>query len=536
MTGLAIVVYLNQTPIQPRERDYAYAGSFYAYAIWCGMGVAALVTMVEKLFKKNMLIPACAISLLALLVPIQMASQTWDDHDRSGRYTCRDFGQNYLMSMQEEGNPIIFTNGDNDTFPLWYNQDTEGVRTDARVCNLSYLQTDWYIDQMIRPAYDSPALPISWSRLEYCSGTNEYIRVDKNIRKAIELLQREFPKETAELFGNDPFELKNVLKYWVRDQRDSELKRRQAEAILYAQSKMPELAEGYYQMDQSLNVIPTDTLFLTIDKEAVKKSGMLIQGDSIPDRMVISLEGLSGVDKSKLMMFEMLANANWTRPIYVAYTVGQENYMNLGDNFVQEGLANRITPFTTNINEKPVPGMTNFDTEKTYTNVMKRFKFGGINQPGVYVDETVMRMCYTHRRLFVKLAMQLANQGDNKRAAEVLARAEKEFPQCNVPHDYQSLSIEMAQTYAAIGNKAKAMELVKLLWKKSDQYMTYYLSLDKDKFKMVERDCQLHMFYLMQSLITLTESIDHKQAQDYTVRLYTLLDQYSAKGGSMPQR
>ena len=536
MTGLAIVVYLNQTPLQPRERDYAYAGSFYAFAIWCGMGVAALVCMLEKIFKKNMLIPAIAVSVVALLVPIQMASQTWDDHNRSGRYTCRDFGQNYLMSMQEEGYPIIFTNGDNDTFPLWYNQDTEGVRTDARVCNLSYLQTDWYIDQMIRPAYDSPALPITWSRLEYCSGTNEYIRVDKKIRKAIEFLQNEYPKETAELFGEDPFELKNVLKFWVRDQRDSELKRRQAEAIMFAQMKIPEIAnDPYYQFDQSLKVIPTDTLFMTIDKEAVKKSGMLIQGDSIPDRMVISLEGHSGVDKSKLMMFEMLAHANWTRPIYVAYTVGQENYMNLGDNFVQEGLANRITPFTTNINEKPVPGMTNFDTEKTYTNVMKRFKFGGISEPGVYVDETVMRMCYTHRRLFVKLAMQLANQGDNKRAAEVLARAEKEFPACNVPHDYQSLSIEMAQVYAAIGNKAKAKELVEILWKKSNQYMTYYLSLDKDKFLTVERDCQLHMFYIMQSLITVADSIDENMGQLYTAQLYALLEKYSSKGGRMPQ-
>ena len=441
------------------------------------------------------------------------------------------------MSMQEEGNPIIFTNGDNDTFPLWYNQDTEGVRTDARVCNLSYLQTDWYIDQMIRPAYDSPALPITWSRLEYCSGTNEYIRVDKKIRKAIELLEKEYPKETAELFGSDPFELKNVLKYWVRDQRDSELKRRQAEAIMFAQMKIPEIAnDPYYQLDQSLNVIPTDTLFMTIDKEAVKKSGMLIQGDSIPDRMVISLEGHSGIDKSKLMMFEMLANANWTRPIYVAYTVGQENYMNLGDNFVQEGLANRITPFTTNINEKPLPGMTNFDTEKTYNNVMKRFKFGGINIPGVYVDETVMRMCYTHRRLFVKLAMNLAAQGDNKRAAEVLARAEKEFPDCNVPHDYQSFSIEMAQTYASIGNMAKAKELTEKLWKKSDQYMTYYLSLDRDKFLTVERDCQLHMFYIMQNLISVADSIDDKLANTYSSRLYALLEQYTSKGGRLPQR
>ena len=174
MTGLAIVIYLNQTPMQPRERDYAYAGSFYAFAIWCGMGVAAIIDWLNRKLKKENLVVAAVIGVACLLVPIQMASQTWDDHDRSGRYCCRDFGQNYLMTLQEEGNPIIFTNGDNDTFPLWYNQDTEGFRTDARVCNLSYLQTDWYIDQMRRQAYDSPSVPITWSRLEYCAGTNEY--------------------------------------------------------------------------------------------------------------------------------------------------------------------------------------------------------------------------------------------------------------------------------------------------------------------------------------------------------------------------
>ena len=538
MTGLAIVVYLNQTPEQPRERDYAYAGSFYAYAIWCGMGVAALIQMLMSALKKvNPVVLASVVSVITLIVPIQMASQTWDDHDRSGRYTCRDFGQNYLMSLQEEGNPIVYTNGDNDTFPLWYNQDTEGVRTDARVCNLSYLQTDWYIDQMIRPAYDSPALPITWSRLEYCSGTNEYVRVDNKIRQAIELLQREYPQETVQLFGDNPFELKNVLEYWVRDHRDADLKQRQKEAIEFAFMKMPEvLNDPYYSLEENLCVIPTDTVYMTIDKEAVLKSGMLIQGDSIPDRMIISLAGHSGLDKSKLMMLEMLANANWTRPIYVAYTVGQENYMNLGDNFVQEGLTNRITPFTTNINENPLPGMTNFDTEKTYHNVMTRFKFGGVSVPGIYIDETVMRMCYTHRRLMVKLAMNLADEGDSVRAAEVLDRAEKELPQCNVPHDFQSYSIEMAQTYAAIGNEAKAREICDLLWAKSDQYMTYYNSLEKGQFKSAESNCHIHLFYVMRRLINIADMFDTSLADKYEQRMTEQLDKYLSKGGQMPQR
>ena len=542
MTGLAIVLYLNQTPEQPRERDYAYAGSFYAYAIWCGMGVAALIQMAWDIFKKNQLIPAIVIGAATLLVPVQMASQTWDDHDRSGRYTCRDFGQNYLMSLQKEGNPIIFTNGDNDTFPLWYNQDTEGVRTDARVCNLSYLQTDWYIDQMIRPAYDSPALPISWSRLEYCSGTNEYVRVDNKIRKAIELLMRDYPKETTELFGDNPFELKNVLEFWVRDHRTSELKERQRNAIEFAFTKMPEVMnDQYYSLDESLCVIPTDTVFITIDKQAVKESGMLIQGieqgnDSvdidaaIPDRMTISLAGLGGLDKSKLMMLEMVANANWRRPIYVAYTVGQENYMNLGDNFVQEGLTNRITPFTTNINDQPIPGMTNFDTEKTYNNVMHRFKFGGAKTPGIYLDETVMRMCYTHRRLMVKLASHLIMEGKDAKAKEVLDRCEEEFPSCNVPHDFQSSSLEMAQAYATIGDKTKALDILQQLWSKYDQYMVYYNSLDRKKFKVAEPSIQLPL-YMMKRITELVEHIDEKKFNEYAPRFEQQWQKFISKGG-----
>ena len=178
MTGLAIVVYLNQTPLQPRERDYAYAGSFYAFAIWIGMGVGMISEKVRVKSAKYATLMAVLSAIACLLVPIQMASQTWDDHDRSGRYTCRDFGANYLNSMQREGHPIILTNGDNDTFPLWYNHEVEGVRTDTRVVNMEYLQTDWYIDQMKRQAYDSPPLPISLSHEDYKEGRMEYVPID----------------------------------------------------------------------------------------------------------------------------------------------------------------------------------------------------------------------------------------------------------------------------------------------------------------------------------------------------------------------
>ena len=499
MTGLAIVFYLNQTPMQPRERDYAYAGSFYAFAIWCGMGVAAIIDWINRQIKKENLVVAIVIGLACLLVPIQMASQTWDDHDRSGRYCCRDFGQNYLMTLQEEGNPIIFTNGDNDTFPLWYNQDTEGFRTDARVCNLSYLQTDWYIDQMRRPAYDSPSVPITWSRLEYCAGTNEYVQVDASLKSQVEELYRQNPEEAKKQFGEKPFELKNILKNWVRS------------------------------TNKDLHVIPTDTVYVTIDKEAVKKSGMMMASDSIPDQMVISLKGKNALYKGDLMMLEMIAECNWTRPIYVATTVGAENYMNLGDNFVQEGLANRITPFTTN-----APGAKNFDTEKTYNNVMNKFKFGGVDKPGIYLDETVMRMCYTHRRLMSLLAMNLVNEGKNDKAKAVLDKCEKVLPSYNIPHDYQSGSMDLARAYALTNQTKKAQDLIDQLWRKSAEYMLWYCSLDGQRFESSQQDCMLHL-YILNQVLDLQSAVDAKKAEEKDKQFQTINKIYTAKGGTYGQ-
>ena len=506
MTGLAIVIYLNQTPMQPRERDYAYAGSFYAFAIWCGMGVAAIIDWLNSKLKKENLALASLVSLACLGVPIQMASQTWDDHDRSGRYCCRDFGQNYLMTLQEEGAPIIYTNGDNDTFPLWYNQDTEGVRTDARVCNLSYLQTDWYIDQMRRPAYDSPSVPITWSRLEYCAGTNEYVQIEPKLKEQVLQLYQDQPEEARQQFGDEPFELKNILKNWVRS------------------------------TSKDFHVIPTDTVYVTIDKEAVRKSGMMMAADSIPDRMVISLKGKNALYKGDLMILEMIAQCNWTRPIYVAMTVGQENYMNLGEHFVQEGLANRITPFRTHYTDShgnlvPMEGVKGFDTEKVFDNVMHKFKFGGIDKPGIYLDETVMRMCYTHRRLLSQLAMNLVQEGDTARARQVLDKAEKEIPSYNVRHDYQSGSLDLIKAYAFTDQAQKAQQLLDELWNKSCQYLTWYCSLDGLRFSGSERDCMVQI-YIMQQMLDVQDLLSEELATKKEKQLEGYLRMYQSKGGA----
>lgn len=495
MTGLAIVVYLNQTPVQPRERDYAYAGSFYAFAIWCGMGVAALVDWMKKYLKVESPIAIGALSLVCLLVPVQMVSQTWDDHDRSGRYTCRDFGRNYLMTLQDKGNPIIFTNGDNDTFPLWYNQETEGVRTDARVCNLSYLQTDWYIDQMKRPAYGSPSVPITWPRLDYCSGTNEYVEVNPSLKSQVLDFYKKNPMAAKAQFGDNPFELANVMKYWVRSK------------------------------DADMHVVPTDTLYVTIDKNAVKHSGMMMASDTIPDRMVISLKGKNALYKNDLMMLEMIAHCNWTRPIYVALTVGQENYMNLGDNFIQEGLANRISPFTTN-----APGAKNYDTQKVYNNLMNRYRYGGLSKPGLYIDETVMRMCYTHRRLFGQLALHLIAEGQKARALKVLQKAEKELPTYNIPMNYMSGGNDIARVYAMLGQKKKALEIINQVWKNASQYEQYYLSEEGIRFQGSQRDCLMQLS-IMTEMSKITELVDPSLAKKQGSQIDAYYRMYVGKGG-----
>ena len=496
MTGLAIVIYLNQTPMQPRERDYAYAGSFYAFAIWCGMGVAALFDLINKRLKQNATATAAIVGAVCVLVPIQMASQTWDDHDRSNRYTCRDYGQNYLMTLQEKGNPIIFTNGDNDTFPLWYNQEVEGVRTDARVCNLSYVNTDWYIDQMKRPAYNSPALPISWPRLDYCSGTNEYVRVNPAIKAQVLDFFKHYPEEAKKQFGDEPFELHNIMKYWVRSK------------------------------DEDMHVIPTDTIYLKIDKEAVKKSGMMMACDSIPDHMVISLAGKTALYKGELMMLEIIAQCNWTRPVYVATTVGEGNYLNLGNNFVREGLANRITPFTTS-----AAGARKFDTEKTYQSVMHRYKWGGLEKPGLYIDETVMRMCYTHRHLLNDLALQLIAEGQLEKAKNVVQLSEKVLPAYNVPYTYISGATDLARAYALLGMKDKAMKIARAVLLNNKQYACWYLSLSKDRFLMSQNDV-LRNILMMQNTADVMALINQKAADKVLNDCQTLYKLYLSKGGT----
>ena len=364
MTGLAIVVYLNQTPLQPRERDYAYAGSFYAFAIWIGMGVGYITNLMQQLSKNKNAIATIAGALLCLSVPLQMASQTWDDHDRSGRYTCRDFGANYLNSLQREGHPIILTNGDNDTFPLWYNHEVEGVRTDTRDCNLEYLQTDWYIDQMKRPAYDSPALPISFRHEDYQEGRMEYLPINID----------------------------------------------------------------------SINI----------------------------GSATISLKGKKGLYKNELMVLEMLSQANWERPIYSSISMGTDNLSFLHDHLVLEGLAYRISPEATGLR---------VDVERLYDNMMHRFRYGGLNTKGIYVDEDVKHMANTHQLLMGTLIDSLLQQNNLKRAMAVCRKWQQEMPSENVP--YTEAALSMAKCYYMTGQPEKGDEIICNLLQRSSEWLSW---------------------------------------------------------------
>ena len=502
MTGLAIVLYLNQTPMQPRERDYAYAASFYAFAIWIGMGVAGIAQWLQK-FIKNPAVAAIVGTLVCVLVPLQMASQTWDDHDRSDRYMARDFGQNYLYSLPEKGDPIIFTNGDNDTFPLWYNQEVEGVRTDSRVCNLSYLQTDWYIDQMRRPAYDSPSVPIQWERLDYVEGTNDYVEIRPEMKDAVLSIYKKQPVAARQKFGDEPFELRNVLDYWVKNK------------------------------DENLHYIPTDTVYITLDKAAVLRSGMYIPEQyrgvtdeetmaKMPDRMVISLKGRNLLTKNHIMLLEMLASTNWERPLYMSTTVGSDNYVGLEPFFIQEGLAYRITPFNFRKLGLAKNGFA-VDSETMYNNLMNRFKFGGMSNPGIYIDETITRMGYTHRRLYTLLASQLISEGKKDKALAVLDKCEEEFPASILPHNYwQSQSHLIGQAYLSLGETEKAMKILSQVADNDIEYVTWYLSLDDKHFAASFSEVRNYLSTLVKTLQLMERSTDKETLKHYS-RLFDQL-------------
>ena len=427
MTGLAIVLYLNQTPYQPRERDYAYAGSFYAFAIWIGLGVAGVNELLRK-FVKNPAIAGAVASVICLFVPFQMVGQTWDDHDRSNRYTARDFGRNYLSSL--EPNAIIFTNGDNDTFPLWYAQEVEGYRTDCRVCNLSYLQTDWYMNQMKSQAYESEPLPIELRRDQYAHDKLNFAHLVERVTEA--------PLHSAMnfLYSDDP-KFKTLPNYGAID------------------------------------YLPTKKFTISVNPEEVLSSPCITVSDTseLITQMTIDLNHKNYITKNEIAVLSMIdgiSRTGWKRPIYFATTVGREMYLGLDKYFRLCGLAYQIVPLAGG-------GTTTPDIDKSFDNLMHKFKWGNIQDTTIYLDENNRRMCRTQRMMFCTLIEQLLNIGDTKRALEATEFCDKTIPSANIPYEYTSLTL--AQSYIVCGKPEEGKRILTAILNNGEEYLDWALKL-----------------------------------------------------------
>ncbi len=482
LTGLAIVIYLNQKPFEPRERDYAYAGSFYAYAIWIGLGVLAIYDFLQSKINQVASAGVATVACL-LLVPSIMAKEEWNDHDRSHRYIARDFAIDYLNSCAP--NAILFTNGDNDTFPLWYVQEVEGIRTDVRVICLELLNTDWYIDQMVHKAYDSDPVPFSLTQDQYRQGTRDVVLFhDRGVK------------------GNIP--VKDLIEFVKSDNRADQL----------------EVATGTFY-----NYFPTKNVSVPVDSATVVNNGTVSKADA--GRIVKSIDWtLTGqyVQKNDLMVLDLLAHNNWKRPIYFAATAPASSYLNLAPYLQLEGLAYRLVPIKQNETEGQQE--TRVAADIMYNNVMdpNKFKWGGMDKQGVYLDDVFLRSCALNvRQRMGSLASELVTEGKKDKAIKVLDKCVEVTPEFNVPYDGTMFSIVLG--YYQADAFAKANVLAKKLFNNSEANINYYYSFKGKKRAEFGSDVERSQ-EIIERLVYITEMF--KQTD--------LNKEFSTRYGEMMQR
>ena len=452
MTGIAIVLYLNQTPMQPRERDYAYAGSFYAFSIWIGLGVFGLYDSLKKAWKNKY--TALVLVLMCLLfVPGIMAAENWNDHDRSGRYTARDIARNYLDSCEK--NAILFTNGDNDTFPLWYVQEVEGYRTDVRVVNLMLFNTEWYIDQMKMKAYESESLPITFPYEKYADGTNGSVYVKTDTRSI------------------------NVT------------------TLIEGISSNHQLFKERTIRNDLVDILPTANLLLNVDTVKVINNGTVKPANSnlIEEQISWTLRDIP-ISKANLIQLDILAKNNWDRPIYFV-AGGNDGTLALEDYFQMDGLAYRLVPIKTKSPDHYYE-LGRIDTDILYNNLMNKFKWGRMEADDVYMDYYNVRTMSVikFRKTFVRLAEALLKEGKKEKAVEVLDLCMKLSPNNKIPYDHFISGITynnrqnqapihfsgVIEAYYKCGEFEKANNLILEFAGILEQDLLYYHSL-KDRFK-----------------------------------------------------
>jgi hypothetical protein len=435
MTGVAIIFYLNQYPNQPRERDYAYAGSFYAFSIWIGLGFMLIYEFIRKFIGEKLSAPIVFIVLL-LAVPVLMAAQNWDDHDRSDRYTARDIGANYLLSCAP--NSILFTYGDNDSFPVWYVQDVEEVRTDVRVANLSYFQAGWYIDMMRQKAFESDPIPLTLAREKYLDGVRDQLPVNSRIDKPVDLGQ--------------------IVEFAGQDDRK-------------------------YKIDVSgrgdfMNYLPSNKFAIDVDSAKVVSNGTVKSYFS--NRIVSPMIWEYTEDdafKGDLAMMDLLATSKWGRPVYISTTVPSSQYKGLEKYFVQEGITYRVVPIRTDKPEDGEFGM--IDPVEMYDNMMNKYKWGNADDPSVYLDETNKRMLSNFRRIFGNLGKSLLAAGDTAKAIEVAHRGLEIVPAGKLPYDFFVLSL--AEVLIRAGNDDEGKKIITDVITYSKEYLDHAVAMDPDR-------------------------------------------------------
>jgi hypothetical protein len=473
MTGAAIIVYLNEVPITPRERDYVYVGSFYAFAIFIGIGVLFLYDLLKKKLDPKM--AAFAVTGACLLaVPVVMASQNWNDHDRSGRNTAHDCAYNYLIGLDK--NALLFTNGDNDTFPTWYIQEVEGVRTDVRVCCLPFLPQDWYIDQLKRTYYDSKALPISMGFEQYRQGKRGSVSVENKIKEPTDL------KKLIEFASNDD------PKY---------------------------LMSRYGSM---INYFPASTFSLPVDKNKVIQTGTVAASRAAQiDTAIVWTMGKDQIYKDELVVLDILAHNDWERPMY--YTSPRQSGSVKLDNYLElQGLSYRLIPVKGEL-QTGYSGMVN--TDIMYENVMNKFRYTNLNNPKVYQDENCRRMIQTMKNNFNRLAATLINEGKPDKAAEVLAKLEKVLPMKVM--GYSQTDIENANLWSRCGNKEKGREVSRFALDGIRDNVKYYLSLPAKYFPSVSDDFGRAVGY---ELKTLAENLTANKEDDLATQAKEQYNEY----------
>jgi hypothetical protein len=483
MTGLAIIFYLNQYPNQPRERDYAYVGSFYAFAIWIGLGYMFVYETLQK-FLGNKVSLAVTFMILITAVPVLMGAQNWDDHDRSGRYTARDIGANYLNSCAP--NSILFTYGDNDSFPVWYVQDVEGVRSDVRVANLSYIQAGWYIEMMRQKAFESDPLPLSLGPDKYIEGVREQLPVNNRVDKPVDL------KEVVQFAGLDDKKYKIDLS-----------------------------GRGDY-----LNYLPASKFIIDVDSARVLSNGTVKKyyKDRLVSRMIWEYSETDAF-KGDLAIMDMLSTNKWERPVYFSTTVPSTQYKGLEKYFIQEGLAYRVVPVKIDKTEQGEFGM--IDPFVMYDNLMNKFKWGNAEDPSVYLDENNRRMFSNFRRIFGSLGKELLIRGDTIKAIEVAHRGLEIVPAEKMADDF--FTIGLAEVLIRAGKTEEGEKLLNDVIGYSKNYLDYAISINNEERFGLEYPTGINMqalldIYNMSVKLKLTSltGIIEPEISKYYGRLYSV--------------